>query len=184
MTDLWQLPKKAVIGAGEYGIDPDFRNILDIFKYLDDRTLPEYLRWQIALGLFYDKPIPKEDQHQAIQALCRFIAGGEENRGLPHKLLDWQLDADLIVSDVNKVAGLEIRALPYVHWWTFLSWFHGIRDGQLSLVVTIRDKLRRGKKLEMWEQEYFRLHKDRILMRPPLSPREQAEKARLEQMLL
>ena len=77
----------------------------------------------------------------------------ETTRKAP-KLMDWEQDARAIVADVNKVAGMEIRALTYLHWWTFLSWFHAIGEGQLSTVVSIRDKLRRGKKLEQWEKEH------------------------------
>lgn len=180
MNELWQLPKTAVICGVEYPIETDFRTILRIIGYLNHPKLPEIFRWRIALKLFYGQ---EELGLEAMEFLCRFISGGQESAGQTGKLLDWQLDADLIVADVNRVAGTEIRALPYVHWWTFLSWFHGIREGQLSLVVSIRHKLARGQKLDAWEQDYFRRHKNRILMRKPLSDREQAEKAKLEQML-
>lgn len=179
--DLWQLPQKAVIGGKEYGIRADFRNILRIFHHLDNRELPEFVRWQIALCLFYDAPVPRAYQHEAMDYLRRFITCGQESGG--HKLLDWQLDSDLIVADVNQVAGCEIRALPFVHWWTFLSWFHGIGQGQLSTVVSIRDKLRRGVKLESWERDYYRQNAARIQMRTPLTPEEEAQKQKLEQML-
>ena len=99
------------------------------------------------------------------------------------KRLDWKLDSDLILSDVNKVACCEIRELPFVHWWTFLAWFHAIGPGQLSTVVGIRDKLARGIKLESWEQEYYRQNRDRIQMRQPLSAQEREEKERLEKLL-
>lgn len=181
MMDLWQLPQTAVLGGKAYGIRADFRNILKIFSYLDRQELPEYVRWLIALELFYEAPIPKAQQQAAMEYLCSFIACGQTQG--THKLLDWQADSDLIVADVNKVAGCEIRALPFVHWWTFLSWFHGIGPGQLSTVVSIRDKLRRGVKLEAWERDYYRQNAVRIQMRQPLTPEEKAQKRKLEQML-
>lgn len=180
MTDLWRLPETVRLGDRQQPINTDFRNILRIIGYLNDSSLPEIFRWRIALKLFYGEELLQPD---AMEAMCRFIAGGEEAQGAGHKLLDWQRDADLIVADVNRVAGTEIRALAHVHWWTFLAWFHGIGDGQLCTLVSIRDKLRRGKKLEGWEKDYFRQNKDRVLLRPALSPGEQAQKQALEEIL-
>ena len=68
----------------------------------------------------------------------------------------------MIVSDVNRVAGCEIRALSFCHWWTFISWFNAIGDGQLATVVYVREKLRKGKKLEKWEQEFYKENRAKI----------------------
>ena len=68
---------------------------------------------------------------------------------------------------MNKVAGFDVRSAPYVHWWTFLAYFNGVGEGQLSTVVGIRSKLQKGKKLEKWEQEFYTEHKDQIDFRAP-----------------
>lgn len=62
----------------------------------------------------------------------------------------------MIVSDINRIAGKDVRGEKFLHWWTFVSWFNGIGEGQLSFVVGIRDKLRRGKKLSAPEREFYR----------------------------
>lgn len=87
------------------------------------------------------------------------------------------------MADVNKVAGCEIRALPFVHWWTFLAWFGAIGEGQLSAVVAVRDKLRRGKKLEEWEREFYRRNRARVELKPRYTPEELAERERLNRLL-
>ena len=51
----------------------------------------------------------------------------------------------MIIADINKVAGTEVRSLSFLHWWTFLSFFHAIGEGQLSTLISIREKLRTGK---------------------------------------
>lgn len=179
----WSLPQTANIGGKEYPINADFRDILEITGYLTDERRPEFLRWQIALALFYDGDIPTIHQTEAMEYLARFISYGEQDNKPGPKLLDWEQDAQIIVSDINKVAGLEIRALPFLHWWTFLSYFYGIGEGQLSTVVSIRDKLRRGKRLEKWEQEYYRENKSRVDMRKRYTPEELAEQERLKRIL-
>ena len=89
----------------------------------------------------------------------------------------------MIVADVNKVAGCEVRALPFCHWWTFIAWFNAIGEGQLSTVVSIRDKLRRGKKLEKWEQEFYRDHKRQVNLKQRYTAEELAEQERLKKLL-
>lgn len=180
----WKLPESANIGGTVYELNTDFRDVLEIMGYLDDPDRPEYLRWRIALALFYKGEIPTEYQQEAMEYLAQFINCGVKERKAPGpKLLDWEQDALYIVADVNKVAGQEIRALKFVHWWTFMSWFHTIEEGQLSTIVSIRDKLRRKKKLEKWEKEFYRENKSRVDLKKKYSAEELAELERLEKLL-
>lgn len=169
----WSLPTSAVIGGVTYPINSDYRDILEIFKYMDDDSRPEYIRWQIALALFYEGDIPAEYQQEAMEYLADFISCGEADDKPAPKLLDWEQDAQIIVADINKVAGAEIRQIPFLHWWTFLSYFHAIGEGQLSTIVSIRDKLRRKKPLEKWEQEYYRKNISRIRFKTQYSSAEE-----------
>ena len=184
MTDLWRLPREVSIGNRTYGIHADYRDILEIFTYLQNPDLPEFVKWSIVLGLFYDAPVPEEDFGEAAAYFSEFVnCGAREESNPGPQLLDWQQDAQDIISDVNKVAGREIRELPFVHWWTFLSWFHAIGEGQLSGLVSIRQKLRQGKKLEGWEREYYRRNRSRVELRKKYSADELAEQARLQKLL-
>ena len=166
----WNLPETAEIGGVVYPIHADFRDILEIFQYLDDPDQPEYIRWRIALALFYEGEIPEEDRQEAMAYLSAFLSCGEQ-------------DAQIIVADVNKVAGTEIRALPFLHWWTFMAYFNAIGEGQLSTVVSLRDKLRRGKKLEKWEREYYQKNKARVDIKKRYSSEELEEQERLKKLL-
>lgn len=158
----WSLPVSAEIGGETVRLRADFRQVLQVVQALGDENLPPLLRWLTALELFYD-PVP-QDLEAAMAYLGEFVAWGQPGGPGP-KLLDWQADAPLIIADVNKAAGCEVREKEFLHWWTFLGWFRAIGQGQLSMVVAIRDKLRRGKKLESWEQEFYR--ENRALVQPP-----------------
>lgn len=180
---LWQLPVEMTIGTQRLSLRADYRNILKIITCLEDPDLPEYTRWLVALELFYEQPVQPQNRQAAMEYLARFLSCGEEPGKPGPKLLDWQQDADAIIAGVNKVAGQEIRSLPFVHWWTFLSWFHSIGEGQLSTLVAIRDKLSRGKKLESWEKDFYRENKSRVDLKPRYSQEELAEQDRLKQLL-
>ena len=180
----WVLPRQAVLGGVTYPIHSDYRDVLEIFSYFDDPDLQDSLKWRIALALFYEGEIPTEHLQAAMEFLAEFLKGGrQDTERVAPKLLDWEQDAGVIVAEVNKVAGQEIRALPYVHWWTFLSWFHGIGEGQLSLLVGIREKLRKGKKLEPHEKDYYREHKAQVDLKKRYSREELAQRQALEKLL-
>lgn len=180
----WELPKSAVIGGKTYPIHTDYREILEIFSCLQNEDMPEFLRWRITLNLFYDGEIPDEDFTEAAEYFRRFILCGEpEQKEYGPQLLDWEADAQTIVTDVNKVAGREIRELPYLHWWTFYGFFQSIGEGNLSMLVSVRDKLNRGKKLEQHEKEYYRRNKERVKLRKKYSASELAEQERLQKLL-
>ena len=51
------------------------------------------------------------------------------------------------------------------------------------MLVTIRDKLRRGKKLEKHEQEYYRQNRSRVDLKRRYSAEEEAEFDYLKQLL-
>lgn len=182
----WELPEALEVAGRSEPIRADFREVLEVIRLLDDSAEPPETRAYLAMGLFYRKfaAIPPAARQPAMEAMLRFLAGGEEdNSPAGPRLIDWQQDLPLIVADVNKVAGCEIRALPFVHWWTFLAWFGAIGEGQLSAVVAVRDKLRRGKKLEEWEREFYRRNRVRVDLKPRYTPEELAERERLNRLL-
>lgn len=186
MSEGWELPESVEMGGQSWKIQADFRDILEIIGWLNNQQESEMVRVYIALALFYEtfSDMPQTLWSDALEQLVLFIGGGIKDDGpAGPKLLDWEQDRQLIVADVNKVAGCEIRALPFLHWWTFLAWFHGIGEGQLSTVVRIRDKLRRGKKLDDWEREYYQKNCQRVTLKRTYTPEERQEQERLKRML-
>ena len=174
----YELPEVAEINGKIYKIRTDFRLMLKILQYLDDGEKPLPLRWQVALQCFFVEPISPEEEAAAMEFMAKFLSGGRENEKPGPKLLDWQMDAPAIIAGVNRVAGMEVRSLETLHWWTFLSFFHGIGEGQLSLLVGIREKLRKGQKLLPHEQDFYRQNRDWVNMQRP-----DPEKQRLNNLL-
>ena len=116
MMDRWSLPERLEIAGHEYTINADFRDVLEIIHWLTDPNEQERVRLYVALRLFYDdfETIPPDAHQEAADLMMEFIAGGKKDEGPPGpRLLDWDQDQGMIVADVNKVAGCEIRALPF-----------------------------------------------------------------------
>ena len=183
----WRLPRSVELGGREYAINTDYRDILDIIARLQDENEDQQTRLYVALALFYEEfsAMPSALWQQAAEYMMEFIGCGQpaSEGPPPPQRIDWEQDQSMIVAEVNKVAGCEVRSLPYLHWWTFVGYFSCIGEGQLATVVSIRDKLRRGKKLEKWEQDFYRENRDLVRLKPRYTAEELAEQQRLKQLL-
>lgn len=180
--NAYELPVTAQIGGKIYQLNTDFRTVLRIIGYLSDPELPPLFGWLGAIALFYREEVAAGDTAEAAAFIAEFISCGQDAKNAP-RLMDWQQDADAIMADLSAVAGEDVRSKPYLHWWSFLALFQGIGQGQLSLRVSIRDKLRRGQKLEPWEREYCRTHRDKVTLRPIETQAQRQERQRLEKLL-
>lgn len=153
------LPTSVEVGSAKYEIRSDYRAALDICAVLNDPELDDRERAYTILDIFYPafKTIPEEHFQEAIERCLKFINGdGPQNPGKPPKLVDWEQDFTLIVAPINRVTGQEIRAIDYLHWWTFLAAYQEIGDCTFAQVVRIRDHLARGKKLDKQDQEWYK----------------------------
>lgn len=162
---MYSLPTTVVVNDEIYKIrqSGDFRVILDCFSALQDDEISEDARVLASLITFYenfscidDLPDDVETLKVLISEMYNFFNCGKNNMGAKSEvsLIDWDGDSQMICAAVNRVAGTEIRSIPYIHWWTFLGYYMSIGESVLSTVVGIRDKIVRGKKLEKWEKDF------------------------------
>lgn len=182
----YDLPTSLCIGEVEYQIRYNWRAILDVLAACNDPELDEPSKALCMLQIIFPdwETIPSDLYPEACEKACEFIDCGQKDDGKPKpKLIDWEQDAPILIPEINKVAGKEVRLEPGIHWWTFFGWFMGIGEGQLSTLVSIRDKLHRGKKLEEWEQRYYRDHKNQVDFEKRYSAEELAEQERLKKLL-
>ena len=173
----WGLPTSAVIGSREYTVNADFRDVLEVIEILQDVDKHEAIRTLVALSLFYDDfdQMPAAYHQEAVEWMLGFISCGEDdNTGPQHKLIDWSQDRMIIASEVNKVAGMEVRSLDFLHWWTFIGYFNCIGEGQLSYIVSIREKIRKGQKLEKHERDFYNKNRARVDFKQKLTRAEEA----------
>lgn len=163
MFSAYSLPVTVMSGGQAYPIRErgDYRVILDVIAALGDDELTEEERIECALLIFLDTDIYSlPDINEAAAGMLEFLRCGYEEsaRQDDRKLMDWQDDAPMIISGVNRVLGTEVRAVPYMHWWTFFAAYMEIGESTLATVISIRDKAAKGKKLEKYEQDFKREH--------------------------
>lgn len=185
--NLYELPTELEIKGNRYKIRSDYRAILDILKAQNDPELDPDTRTYVLLNIFYPewRSIPPSDLEEAIMAAVEFIdCGNKEEDGRKRPvLMDWQQDAGLIIPAINNVAKMEVRSVPYMHWWTFLGYYMSIGESLFSDVLNIRAKRAKGKKLEKYEKEFERENRDIISLKKKETDEERAEREYLEQWL-
>lgn len=175
MSDVYSLPTSVEVGGQVYKIRSDYRPILDIIMALNDVDLDNSAKARTAIEIFYPdyETIPYENLQEAFNKCLWFIRQGKEDSTPGPVLMDWESDANLIIPAINRVAGQEVRAVEYMHFWTFLGFFYEIGgDCTFANVVAIRDKIKRGKKLGKHEKEYYRRNKDIIDLKSKYSSAE------------
>ena len=188
------LPESLMVGGKTYKIRTDYRNVLQIFEAFQDPELTQEEKLVVAIYLlFEDFPSVHDvlcaagqgfDLEEAMLRMSWIIhAGAPEGDMSEFPVYSWMQDEQMIFSAVNKVAGTETRALPYLHWWTFLGWFNEIGEGNFSYIVGIRNKLGRGRKLDKHEKEFLARNKGLVKLERPRTREEQEQEAQYKDLL-
>lgn len=165
---MYEIPTSITVQDTKYHIrnDGDYRVILECFVALNDVELSETERIFACMVIFCDEididdifTFDEEHLNEFVTKMFAFFNCGEPDgvgANAKRKVIDWEQDQQMICAGINKVAGTEVRALTYLHWWTFMGYFCSIGESTLSTVVSIRDKILKGKKLEKYETEFRR----------------------------
>lgn len=165
---MYSLQTTISVNQASFGITDkgDFRMVLDCFKALNDEELSDTEKMYASLIIFYEDINSIEDIYanaEYIEGLqiemMKFFNGGEPEdeqsaKAKQYRLIDWDKDSNLICSAINNVAKTEVRALDYLHWWTFLGYYMAIGDCALTTIITIRSKIAKNEKLEDYEKKF------------------------------
>lgn len=163
---IYDLPRTVEVMGLEYEIRSDFRPILDIMTALNDVDLDVTQKALAIIDIFYvdSDSLPVEHYEEALKQCFWFIRCGneEQNRRKQPKLMDWEQDFGVLIAPINRVVGQEIRALPYLHWWSFVSYYYEIGDCYFAQIVRIRSMKAKGKRLDKADAEFYRDNREAI----------------------
>lgn len=190
----WELPASLEISGNLYKIRTDYRVILDILAAMNDPEIFEpgmtedeknQERAFTILQILYEdfEAISPCDYDEALQKACEFIDYGVRDDGKPKpRIMDWEQDAPIIIPAINKAYPGDIRNPESVHWWTFLGRYMEIGESLFAQVISIRQKKVKNKKLEKWEEEFYRENRRLIDLKVNKVQRSEAEKNALREL--
>lgn len=174
---IYSLPTSVEVNGTEYAIQSDYRAVLDILTALSDADLSGQDKAEAVLKIFYPdfEEMPASDYQEAINQCFRFIDLGQEPKEQKKQpvVMSWEQDFNMIIAPISRIAGCEVRSLPYLHWWTFVSYYMEIGDCLFAQVVTIRDKKARGKPLDKQDREFYRRNRELIDLKTTYTEAEQ-----------
>ena len=180
------LPTSLLVNGREEPIRYEYTAVLDAMAALNDPDLKDNEKIYAFLFIIFENcdNFDKEDFSPAFQAATDFINNGASDDAKSNvRVVDFEQDYNVLIPAINRVAGKEIRACSDIHWWTFLGWFMEIGECTYSTVLSIRNKRRKGKKLEEWEREFYASNKKLVDLQPRLSEEEIEIKKRLNRLL-
>lgn len=181
---IGQLPKTIRANGKDFELNTDFRTVLLVLVACNDSDLSEKEKIYIIIDALVGMGnVSKDDLEDVLKQCIWFIDGGKKysNSEDKPKLMDWSQDEQMIFSAINRVAGKEIRTEKYLHWWSFLGYFNEIQEGLFSNVLNIRQKKAKRKKLEKWEDEFYKENRELIDFKDTYSEEEEEEIRRLNE---
>lgn len=189
----WELPTSLEVSGKEYAIRTDYRVILDILAAMNDpeifdpgmteeeKKMEQFMTMLQILYIDFDS-MPPKDWQEAMKKAVDFIDCGIKGDDKPKpRTMDWEQDAPIIAPEISKIAGRDIR-IGKTHWWEFFGYYLGIGEGVFNTIVSIREKKRKGKKLEKWEQEFYKNNKSLVDLRAKKVERSEEEKEELRKL--
>lgn len=189
----WELPTSLEVGGKEYDIRTDYRVILDILAAMndpeifepgmteDEKKIEQTMTMLQILYIDFDS-IPPRDYQEAAEKAVDFIDCEIKGDDKPKpRTMDWEQDAPIIAPEISKIAGRDIR-IGKTHWWEFFGYYLGIGEGVFSTIVSIREKRRKGKKLEKWEKEFYQSNKSLVDLKSKKIERSEEEKEALQEL--
>lgn len=189
----WELPTSLEVGDKEYAIRTDYRVILDILAAMNDpeifdpgmteeeKKMEQFMTMLQILYIDFDS-MPTKYWQEAMKKAVDFIDCGIKGDDKPKpRTMDWEQDAPIIAPEISKIAGRDIR-IGETHWWEFFGYYLGIGEGVFNTIVSIREKKRKGKKLEKWEQEFYKNNKSLVDLRAKKVERSEEEKEELRKL--
>lgn len=169
-------PETLVINGVEYPIKTDFRAVLRCNSLLMDDAGDGSALEEALIFMFGCVP---ENVLEAVSKLSWFLRCGEEKKknrpsnnllGMNNeKPMDYEEDEILIWSAFRQVYQIDLRTVPYLHWWDFQAMLDELPDSvRLNKVIRYRTIDTKNKNLSKEErtiygamQRYYRIREKR-----------------------
>ncbi|KYC72291.1 hypothetical protein GWJ21_04085 [Bacillus coagulans] len=147
MLSLTQpLENEIEINGQHYEWDLSYDNVLRFYELMDDDSVNEIEKVQIAFKMFVPECIADiETQIETVQAISKYVSGQDEEESEPsegsHKqYYSWEQDADYIYASFLQDYGIDLIDLQgTLRWEKFIAMLNSLSERtKFSQVVSIR----------------------------------------------
>lgn len=139
------LPETVNIDDIEYEINTDFRVSILFELMMQDSSIVDDERIDIALSLFYPK-IPHNIASAIDKMLWFYKCGKEElevssngSNNKEEQIYSLEYDSDYIYAAFLDQYGVDLQDIEELHWWKFKAMFKGLKeDNKISKIMGYR----------------------------------------------
>lgn len=139
-----EVPEYVEIDGIEYKINTDFRIGIMFELLIQDNTLTDMEKVEIALNLYYPE-IP-HDPIQALEKILWFYRCGkeydaespqEDTEGTTQQqaIYSFEHDAEYIYAAFLDQYGIDLQDIEHLHWWKFRALFKGLKEDNLIVKI-------------------------------------------------
>lgn len=173
IMDEWSNPEYVQTSLRKLNIKNkcDYRVVLKAIKILNDPALLEHDKYDCLFSVFFEEYPQTEEMQEALEGIYQIINttyGQNEpikSCEAEEKLMDWHKDFKYIAPPVSRVLGYDVRdPNKTTHWNSFVGAYQEIGECFFSQIVSMRQKMRSGKKLENWEREFVTKNYELIVL--------------------
>lgn len=178
------LPKHVEIDGIEYKINTDFRIGIMFELLIQDNTLTDMEKVEIALNLYYPE-IP-HDPIQALEKILWFYRCGkeydaessqEDTEGTTQQqaIYSFEHDAEYIYAAFLDQYGIDLQDIEHLHWWKFRALFKGLKEDNLIVKIMGYRAIKIDDNMTDSEKKFYRRMK-RIYALPDNRTQEEKER--------
>lgn len=150
MTVFQNLPESIVVDGAEIPIHTDFRASIRFEELMQDPRLSDEARVAGMLSVYFDDGAAPVLQHLCrmgkaealVAAILTFYRCGEPERpptGRTERSYSFSADERRIYAAFSEQYGIDLYAVPYLHWWKFSAMFSGLSDTtEIARIMHIR----------------------------------------------
>lgn len=139
-----ELPESVEIDDIKYKINTDFRIGILFTLLIQDNTVTDMEKIEIALNLYYPE-IP-HDPLKAIEKILWFYRCGQESpssnqqvqtetSAYQQAIYSFEHDAEYIYAAFLDQYGIDLQDIEHLHWWKFRALFKGLKEDNLIVKI-------------------------------------------------
>lgn len=166
------VPDSVEIEGIRYGINSDFRIGILFELLMQDNTLLEEEKIDIALNLYYEE-IP----HDIVEAVNKMLwfyrcgkdmgvksnqdgEGSSEGGGTVERIYSFEHDDDYIYSAFLTQYNIDLQDIEYLHWWKFRALFKSLKEDNLISKIMSYRSMTINNDMTDSEKKYYRKMKE------------------------
>lgn len=177
-----QLPTTVQIDGEDVALDTDFRSALRAILAYEDEDLTRGEKIGLLIENLYPEP-PSNLEAAARQGIW-YLNGGEMPRDEAPgpRLYSMAHDARYIYAAFRQTHGIDLQAIDYLHWWSFLALFMDLGSNTAFCgLVGFRKRLKAGKLSKDERRSYLEMKE--VVDLPERDTRTPDEKAREDEFM-